>query len=157
MIQLTDYIWIGNSVDEMHADLVTRHIGAILNVSHDLHATRGWANGIEYAQIGLVDGPGNRLSMYCSAILVLDALLDKYESVLVAGHHSSRALAVVIMYLILKEGRGSEHPSQMHRWGTWSSVLDRLRDKSSSVLDEPHEAHKEACDLIPFGLLEQLL
>lgn len=155
MIQLTDNIWIGSSKDEGYADLAILDIGAILNVAHDLHPTRGWDNGIEYMHIGLVDGPGNAPRMYCAAILGLSYLLDIYQGVLVVGHDYSRSLAVVIMYLILKGGRKSEHPSQMHRWGTWQSIFEELSKKTELV--EPHTAHREAADLIPFGLLEQLL
>lgn len=157
MIQLTDSIWIGDSIDERDADLLPLEIGAILNVSNDLQSTRGWGDGVEYMQIGLVDGPGNMLAMYCAAVLGLSSLLGRYDGVLVTGHDFSRAVAVVIMYLILNTGRKSEHPSMMHRWSTWDSVLSWLREKTDIQLLDPHQAHKEACDTLPFGLLEKLL
>ena len=141
MIKLTDTIWIGDSQDEGYADIYSEQIGAILNVAHDMHATRGWMHGIEYAQVGLIDGPGNHPSAYHAAILSLAYLLKRHKAVLVCCHGMGRALSVVLMYLRLVSGRS------MAEW------LESLRERVEQKLPEPHEAHKLAYNRINWRLL----
>jgi hypothetical protein len=140
MIRLTDNLWIGDSADEERADLAAAKIGVVLNVAQDLHGTRGWLYGIEYAQVGLIDGPGNPLAAYHAAVLALAVLL-KRGRVLLCCHTGGRALAVAIMYLHLTSGRG------------WDSWLASLRERVDSDLPELHEAHRAAFDRMNWQLL----
>lgn len=157
MIRLTDKIWVGNADDDKRADLITEKITAVLNVAHDLHGVRGFLDDVECAHIGLIDGPGNRTSAYCSAVLGLAFLLERHDRVMVFCHEDhSRSLAVVIMYTIMVTGRVGGGAGMMNRWMTWDAVLNDLRNKSGAVLLDPHEAHRAAADKIPYGLLEQL-
>lgn len=144
MIQITDRIWLGDSNDEMHSNLEDNGITAILNVAQDLNPTRGWNYGIEYCHVGLIDGPGNQVSMYCSAVLALDALAHKYK-VLVCCHTGSRATAVCIMYLKLMTG--------LQNWGT---LLEIIRERANIDIPEPNDVHKEAFFKMRWGMLETI-
>lgn len=157
MMRFSENVFIGNSDDEKIIDITSEalKINSVLCVAVDMRSTR-WHSPIEYAQVGLVDGPGNPASAYCAAILQLAAMIERQDTVLVCCHSGSRSLAVAIMYTVLKEGRKSERVSAPSRWRTWDSVLG---DLVAAVDELPtiHEAHREACDKLPFGLLEQLL
>lgn len=133
MIKLDDKIWIGNSGDEEFAKLEEAGIGAILNVAQDLQCSRGWNTGIEYTQVGLIDGPGNSLCAYQAAILALTALV-KNKKVLVCCHTGARSLAVVLMYLNVENSRG------------WNGNLLFLKERIEDELPEPHPAHWAAFD-----------
>lgn len=131
MIQLTNDIWIGDSYDERYADLVTRDIGAVLNVAVDLPPTRSWKDGVTYMQVGLVDGPGNPPSAYQAAVLALEALIETRHRTLVCCHTMGRSMAVALMYM----GSQSNHD--------WEDLVQILTERLDVDLPVPHEAHKK--------------
>lgn len=158
MIALTRELLIGNSYDEQHATLCINYkIKAILNVAYDM--PRGqFSDEIEYMHVGLIDGPGNIQANYCAAVLAVASLIDRCKNVLICcPNGNSRSVAVVVMYLILKAGRVSNHPTILNHWLTWDQVLNDLRFQTDRDLPEPHWSHKEAADKLPYGILEQLL
>lgn len=122
-------IWIGDSTAETKA-----HVSAILNVAQDLAPTRGWAK-VEVMHVGLIDGPGNEIAAYCSAVLALHALLKKHN-VLVCCHSGGRALAVVLMHLCLTSGR------------SWENWLIALQERIDGALPEVNSAHRDAFDKV---------
>lgn len=171
MTKITDTIWLGNSEDADHADLRPDKIGAILNVAHDLQCSRGWSDGIEYAQCGLVDGPGNTMAAYHAAMLKLAALVTGGRRTLVVDHVAGgRAIAVIIMGL---------HAMRRMGWVHWAKVIAEavakrtLRDHQdkcygeqfcqtchdldtivhASPLPSVHEKHKRAFDRINWRLV----
>ena len=141
MIRVADNLWIGTAPDEERGDL--RNIDAILNVAQDLQGTRGWNCGIVYAQVGLVDGPGNPLEVYAAAVLALHALL-RHHSVMVCCHGGSRSAAVVVMHAnLVSEGRR-----------TWDEVAAILNERiDNDVLPKSHAAHRAAYDRMPWDWL----
>lgn len=153
MIRLTDGVWIGDSADVRDVGVVGA--GAVLNVARDLTGMVGWPN-VEYAQVGLVDGPGNDVNDYVAALLVLAAMLQRHDCVLVYDHAGMRALAIGIMWVSLKGGRRPAHPSFQRRAG-WDELLDELRGRCKCRVPTPDDAHREAYGRIPFGLLEALI
>ena len=152
MIQLTDRIWIGNSFDEEECNLGFFGITAVLNVAQDLQPTRGWDKGIEYAHVGLIDGPGNPISMYCSAILALRTLVGR-RKVLVCCHTASRSLAVVIMYQRASAGQGWPGDWSLDWDGHMSALMSRVKQ----VLPVPRPAHREAFDRLCWRSLEGMM
>ena len=66
-------------------------------------------------------------------------------------------MAVVTIYLILKAGKISNHPTFLNYWVSWDRMLDKLRRDVGYPLLEPHAAHREAFDKLPLGALEMLL
>ncbi len=160
MIELEGGIYLGDSSDGSWHKMSTIYrnkVNAVLNVAHDLHGMLGCTHNIEYAQVGLVDGPGNPISAYCAAVLTLTTLLNRHKKVMVYCHDGGRSVAVVAMYRILKEGRVSGGPSMPHCWKIWGSVIDKLNEEAETVLPEPHAAHMEAADKLPYGILERLV
>ena len=143
MLKVSDRIWIGDSADESHGDLLMPNIRCILNVAQDLHPTRGWMNGIEYMHVGLIDGPGNELTAYYAAVIALHTLL-KRGKVLVCCHDKGRSLAIVTIYLYLSSG---------HNWDTQMAIL---RERYDDVSD-PHIEHRKAYGRINWGSLINLL
>ena len=134
-----------DGLDEESDDLATEGIDAILNVAHDLQATRGWMHGIEYAQIGLIDGPGNPLAAYCAAILALETLRKRHDQVLVCCHAGSRSFAVVLMYLNLISRNG------------WDGCLDILRERVDWTFPVPHPAHRAAFERLNWRWLDSII
>lgn len=145
MIQVTDRIFVGNSHDEKHAQL--KEDSAVLNVAFDKAATRGWGTGIEYAQVGLVDGPGNELGNYVAAVLSLSFLLKRRKDVLVCCHKGqSRSVAVVMMYLHLVNGQD------------WATLLERIKKLGTKLqVPNPHEAHRFAFESIDWDIVRRYL
>lgn len=139
MIALTRNIWIGDSSDEQRGDI--QHIDVVFNVAHDLQGTRGCNCGIEYVQVGLIDGPGNQLASYCAAVLALVSLVRDNKQVLVCAHTTGRPLAVVLMYMKFTSGR------------EWGEVLELFRERVGEGLREPHAAHKSAYEAVDWRLL----
>lgn len=156
MIQITDNIWIGDSDDQYKLLKSEGGPTAAMNVAQDLHGIVGWGYGVEYAQVGLVDGPGNLGCAYAAALLTLCALLDRHEQVLVYCHDGGRAMAVVVMHLILKRGKVSAHPTFLNHWAAWGKMVEELQRKLDRVLPEPHDAHREAFEKLPLSLIEGL-
>jgi hypothetical protein len=160
VIQLTDNLWIGGSDSAYARALIARNIGAVLCVAQDLRGCVGWPE-VEFAQVGLVDGPGNEVADYCAAILALVALVRRYDAVLVVDHDGGRALAVSLIYLNLTLGQYRAHPLAWSHWMTWDERLTATRGQMPmhypGILPEVHPAHREAFARIPFGVLEALL
>lgn len=131
MIQLVKGIWIGDSADEAVADLSAPGITAILNVAQDLQCTRGWLHEVEYAQVGLIDGPGNEVGAYSAAVITLDYLTKRHKNVLVCCHTGGRALAVTIMYINMVSGcwRG---------WVDWIALLTERIDDTLPMVNNIH-------------------
>ena len=160
MIQITDRIWIGSAYDEKNLLDIDSGVTGVLNVAFDLRSICSEANTeIECMHIGLVDGPGNTIGSYCAAVLGLATLLDRHEQVMVVCHGGrTRSLAVVIMYMILKEGRKSEPSSTPARWRSWFSMLAEIRCRvGEQPLPDPPAAHMEASNAMPYGLLECMI
>lgn len=147
MLNLTDNLWIGNSSDE---ELTLFHhklkvIDSVLIVAHDMAPTNGWPDGIEYMQVGIIDGPGNPLAAYHAAVLAL-AALAKRGKVLVCCHDGGRSLAVAIMYLYLV----GEGPS-------WDESIDRLVARQVGVVPAINDVHKQAFRLMDWTMLSRVV
>ena len=125
-------IWIGDSTDEASVHLDSVDIGAILNVAQDMVTTRDWSQGVESMHVGLIDGPGNEVAAYCSAVLALHALLKRHNT-LVCCHVGGRALAVAIMYLNAAEG------APYKAWDHWLAMLGERVDQE---LPTPNDVHR---------------
>ncbi len=140
MISVAENLWVGNSLAGEYAD-----VNAVLNVAKDLHIKRGHPT-IEYAQVGLTDGPGNPLVTYYAATLTLYMMMESTKKVLVHCHEGkSRSMAIAIMYMHLVSGRG------------WDGILTLIRERTDVEVPEPHKAHKEAFGKMNWLLLEGLL
>lgn len=144
MIQVDAGLWVGDSHDGDRADESDVSFGAVLCVAQDLEGLVGWGLGIEYMQVGLIDGPGNVMAAYHAAVLALVVLMRRHEVVLVYCHTGGRALAVAIMYLCLTGWRG---------WGWWENALRENNDD----LPQVHEAHRAAFDKINWRLLNNAM
>lgn len=141
MTHLGEGLWIGNSADGW--DQRQAGVGAALNVAQDLRGWWGWPE-TEYAQVGLIDGPGNPPAAYAAAVLTLAGLLARQKT-LVYCHTGSRALAVAVMYLQARSPRG------------WDSWMELLGERVDGVLPATHEAHREAFERMNWQLLAQLM
>lgn len=141
MIELTDNVLIGTSKTADEGDFAALGIKSLLNVARDLKCSRR-SNSVEYAQVGLVDGPGNSLVSYCAAVLAL-ADLHQRGKVLVYDHDGARAYVVGLMYLNAK----FQQP-----WEQWITIMDE-RD----VVVNPHHAHKTAFEQIDWKALSRLI
>lgn len=139
MIKLTNEVYIGIAADGEYGGLP-----AVLNVACDLKPVK-WRFGNEYAQVGLVDGPGNPTSSYCAVVLVASSLVFRYGTVLIVGHDLGRALAVAAMYLKLSHDLD------------WDQMMGRLRERVEMDLPEPHQAHRAAYDRMPWDWLRGML
>ncbi len=152
MTEITPRIYLGDSHDAEHADLRKHGIGAILNVAHDLVGRRGWSDGIEYAQCGLVDGPGNTMASYHAAILKLAALVVGGRKTLCHCHAGeSRSVSVIIAVLHLLDGRRG--------WDHWRKVIvDKVAASGREISDDkPHTAHREAFNRLNWRLLSSVM
>jgi hypothetical protein len=145
MIKITEKVWVGNSRGEETA-AESGEIGAVLNVAKDMRPTHKWPT-IEYAHVCLIDGPGNRLSAYCAAVLQLSAMVKDGKTVLVCCHSGSRALAVAMMHWNLTARKS---------WDMLKAVLDERYDEFSGVA-EPHSAHKCAFAEMDWTTLAKLV
>lgn len=155
MIKLTDKLWIGDSTDGERVNSAYVRFDSVLNVAQDLQkSVSRRRHGIEYAQVGLIDGPGNLPAAYCAAVMTLFMLLER-GSCLVYCHSGGRSLAVAVMYLVLRRGKTSNHSTFLNHWLPWDQMIEELRGRVGNLPDV-HSAHKEACDKLPFSLLEIL-
>lgn len=145
MIRLADNLWIGGEHDEALATSDDSEVDAVLNVAQDMHATCGWRYGIDYMQVGLVDGPGNTPGAYCAAVLALDVLIERGRCVLVCCHGGSRSMAVVIMWMHAVSRTGWEHRMQL------------LEEQVDQELPRPHQAHRDAFNEINWKLLSSVM
>jgi hypothetical protein len=82
---------------------------------------------------------------------------ERHNNTMVFCHDGSRSLAVVIMYLILRRGKTSEHPTFFNYWTPWDTMLKELGYKAAQELPPIHNAHKQALDRLPLALMETLL
>ncbi len=150
MIHVADGIWVGTSADARRA--VTRGMDAVLNVAQDLAGWSGWPD-VEYAQVGLVDGPGNPQAAYCAAVLALATLRSRYDAVLVHCHSGGRAAAVVAMYL--QAGVGHGWPGD---WSAgWDGWLAAMRGSAGAELPVIHAAHRAAFDAMDWRMLARVI
>lgn len=145
MIHMIDNIWIGDS--SALRNVPPLQITTVLNVASDLYNENNMAD-VEYMQVGLIDGPGNSMSLYYSAILALAAIVKKNVKVLVCCHSCTRSLAVVIMYL---NSVGESFDNN------WDSVFQMLQERVDIDLPVPNEVHKEAFNKINWDLLKKLV
>ena len=155
LCKINKQIYIGDVNAESYSN-VDMGITGFLNTSIDLPCTLISNHEIEVIHNGLIDGPGNPMSAYCSAILSVKTLLIRHKKIMVYGHGTSRALAVVIMYLMLARGRNSDHPTFFNYWETWDRVL-RAIITDNPELTPPNEYHKLFADKLPLGALEQII
>jgi hypothetical protein len=134
-------VYLGDSHD---AEFLPPAVDAILNVAFDLRNHHQW-NRVHLAQCGLIDGPGNSLAAYYSAVLQLGALLQLGKTVLVHCHKGeSRSVAVIIFYLHAVNGEG------------WDANLARIQEAIAPrviPLTAPNPAHRLAFDLLDFKAL----
>ena len=143
MIQVADNLWAGNSTDERKAE-----VGSILNVAKDLVPTRGWAQGINYFHVGLVDGPGNPIESYYAAVMSLVSLAKLGGKVMVCCHGGkSISLAVAMMYLQITTEGSYE----------WDNLLQMVRERNDTDIPEPNKAHKLAFDRLNWTLLGEIV
>jgi len=166
VIQVSDELLIGNSDDESNPHLALLGIRGILNTATDLYSRHRWdRTRIEYAHVGLIDGPGNEIADYCAALLCLKMLVrhrivekdgKKQGIVLVCDHEGSRALVVALMYLNFTGGQWRPDTNSWSHWPTWEERLAEVRKFTDTDLPEPHEAHVKAFNKIPWGVLEVL-
>jgi hypothetical protein len=146
MIFVSERVIVGNSRDEEGLDLRPLGVGAILNVAFDLQGTRGCRQGVEYAQVGLVDGPGNHLETYCAAVLALAGLLRNHRRAMVCCHKGqSRSMTIAMMHANVTLRR------------TWEEVLAVFRERTGADLPAPHPAHAEAFARVDWDLLGRLV
>lgn len=128
--KISDRIWLGNSWD---ANNPPPECNAILNCAFDLFNNVGWNRHIHLAHCGMIDGPGNPVSAYRSAILQLSALVDYDKRVLVHCHQGhSRSVSVVIGYFNMTDSRG---------WDYWKQFVRERRPEIPE--DKPHPAMRE--------------
>lgn len=140
MIRVLDKLMVGSSTDERGVV-----VDVIVNVAKDLKPTRGWPEAAYY-HIGLVDGPGNDISLYLSAVFALNSVLNSGRSILVSCHEGkSRSMSVAIMYIHLVSGRG------------WNDIVDTICERNECAIPEPHKAHREAFDSIDWDLARKLV
>jgi protein-tyrosine phosphatase len=141
--KITEQIWIGNSTDARNPPA---EINAILNCAFDLANYRQW-DSHHLAQCGLVDGPGNPLSAYYSAVLQLDNLVKCGKRVLVHCHEGKdRSVTVVICYLNARDAKG---------WDYWRNMIRSLRSEVTD--DRPRMHHKDAFDRMDWELLKRAM
>jgi protein-tyrosine phosphatase len=129
--QITERIFIGSSECQPQAE-----IGAVLNVAMDLE--RHLDNRLEYAKVGLIDGPGNCPTTLMAAIFMLHQLLERHNRVVIHCHAGvSRSPLVVALYLAARSEK--------------MTVEDALRlVKSKRNVTDPAPALIElACKLLP--------
>lgn len=138
MVEIIENLFIGNS-----GDGYDRSKAYLLNVAQDLPGVRGWPT-CTYEQVALVDGPGNPLTSYIAAVMLLFNHV-KLGTVMVYCHEGSRSLTVVLMYLHIVTGLG------------WDGCLQMVRERVEEELPVPHEAHREAFAKINWPLIRTLV
>ena len=151
MIKVDDKLWIGGSSTKLD-DLSDEGIKSVLNVAQDLQGKVGWPD-IEYMQIGLIDGPGNKLAIYHSAVMALATLQSK-SNTLVFCHDGGRSLAICIMYLNLihPSGTASTYIGGCG-WDGWMRILE----ERCKGLPKVHQAHKAVFDKMNWRFLSEVI
>lgn len=154
----TGALIVGNSDDEQDDALFIIHkVGAVLNVARDMDATRLCEDEIETAQVGLIDGPGNEITAYCAAVLTLCDLLKRHNVLICCHTGNSRSVVVAMMYLCLTESKRPQYQTLMSCWTTWDTMLTRVRIQAEDPNINPHPAHRDAYEKIPYGVLSAFL
>lgn len=144
MIRLQDRLYVGDS--SVSARELRRYgIGALLNVAHDLKGDMGWPD-IEYMQVGLIDGPGNSQAAYAAAVLALNTLVAKHNTV-VFCHSGGRAMAVATMHMNLGADRN---------WDELAEIANE-RIGTNVKIPEVNEAHRAAFDKMKWNVLRKLV
>lgn len=141
MIQLGERLWIGNS-STAWKDYRAARIEAVLNVAQDLRGNVGWPD-MEYMQVGLIDGPGNSLSVYYAAVLSISALV-KLRRTLVFCHTGGRSLVVSAMYINISLGYD------------WDGLMVILSERVDVELPTPHEAHRAVFKQMDWAILREV-
>lgn len=96
MTQITDRLYIGSKDDQPYSKFT-----CVLNLAPDLYVLIH--EKLEYAQIGLIDGPGNHVGTIAAAVLVLRQLLDRHELVVLVCHGGTgRSGLVAALYLSVR-------------------------------------------------------
>jgi hypothetical protein len=148
LIKIDKNLWIGNSDEEKNSDKYAESgfFESVLVTAHDMRPCIGLEgeNGVEHMQVGLIDGPGNPLSVYHAAVLALHTLVGKGK-VLVCDHTGGLSLAVVIMYRFLT----GDGPS-------WDEQIERLKSVHGK-LPEVHSVHKWAFFRMDWTMLARIL
>lgn len=129
-------LFVGNSHDARAPEGVT----AILNCANDLDVPA--PDGVVRSKCGLIDGNGNRMAAYYSAVLQLAVLMHQNHRVLVHCHEGrSRSVMVALSYMRL--------------WGEvgWDEGLAIIRQTRPEA--NPHVAHREAYDRMDWGWLRR--
>lgn len=107
MTQITERIYIGSKADQPYSAFT-----CVLNLAPDLYVLTH--EKLEYAAIGLIDGPGNRAGTIAAAVLVLHQLFDRHESVVLICHGGSgRSGLVAALYLAARHETKFEHALQI--------------------------------------------
>ncbi len=147
MTKITDQIWIGNSQDAATiAKIKSNGINAILNCAFDLSDRFGWDQGIVLSHCGLIDGPGNPVPAYYSAVFGLANLIKQGKTILVHCHvGESRSVSIVMMYL---------NTIERHDWDYWRAHINKIRPLSDYA---PHAAHKAVFCAMDFDFIARQL
>lgn len=156
---MTDTLWLGDSCDVNHG--VGLHgLKAVLNVADDLAISRTIPD-VAYAQIGLVDGPGNPLAAYHAAVLALYTLLRIGPTMVVDHGGTTSAAVVAIMYQHLTRRMGWDHwlkvISDRYKAGFDRSIIDHTTGAVRTFVVqsdvEINAAHLSAFNRINWRLL----
>lgn len=131
MNRITGQIWLGSSADAANLE---GDIDAVLNCAFDLANPNQWSR-VLLAQCGLMDGPGNPLAAYYSAVTQLANLVNLGRKILVHCHQGeSRSVAVVLCYL---------NALDLERQG-WDYWLYQVRQRHPIPEGKPLPAHRDA-------------
>jgi protein-tyrosine phosphatase len=96
MTQISERLFIGSKEDQPFS-----HHTCVLSLASDLFVL--YHEKLEYSQIGLIDGPGNQLSMIAVAPCVLRQLLERHESVMLICHGGTgRSGLVAALYMAVR-------------------------------------------------------
>ena len=150
--EITPQLWLGDSQDAAYGDLASLGIDAMLNCASDLAELRYWGDGVHAAHCGLVDGPGNSLAAYYSAVLQLMHLVGAGKRILVHCHKGeSRSVAVLIMYLHAVGRLGWDHYRKMIAEAVVKAHAGE--PDAPTEMPEPHLAHKSAFNRMDWRFL----
>jgi len=107
MTQITERLFIGEKGDQPFSRFT-----ALLNLAPDLFVLL--YEKIEYASVGLIDGPGNKTCMIVAAVSVLHQLLERHPSVVLICHGGTgRSGLVASLYLAVRHDIKWEHALQL--------------------------------------------
>ena len=96
MNHITERIYIGDKGDQPFSRFT-----AVLNLAPDLYVLIH--EKLEYAAVGLLDGPGNHISTIVAAVSVLHQLLDRHEAVILVCHGGTgRSGLIAALYMSVR-------------------------------------------------------